>query len=128
MQKALAMAGGFTQKSDRTGIKVTRQTEHGLESTTVEPDAVVLPDDLIVVPEVQKFYVNGEVRSPGDYSYERGLTIHKAITMAGGFTDKAAKRSTKVMRVVNGKELTLEVSLDALVLPDDIIVVPQRFF
>ena len=128
VQKALTMAGGFTQKSDRTGIKVTRQTNHGLESLLMEPDAVVLPDDLIVVPEVQKFYVNGEVRTPGDYSYERGLTIHKAITMAGGFTDKAAKRSTKVLRVVNGKEQTIEVSLDSLVLPEDIIVVPQRFF
>lgn len=109
VQKALAMAGGFTQKSDRTGIKITRQTNHGLESLLMEPDAVVLPDDLIVVPAVQKFYVNGEVRTPGDYSYERGLTIHKAITMAGGFTDKAAKRSTKVLRVINGKEQSLEV-------------------
>ncbi len=128
IHKALAMAGGFTQKSDRTGITVTRQSTHGLESVLVEPDAVVQPDDLIVVPEVQKFYVNGEVRTPGNYSYERGLTVHKAITMAGGFTDKAAKKSTKVMRVVNGKEQTLEVTLDSLVQPEDIIVVPQRFF
>lgn len=128
IQKALAMAGGVTPKSDRMGITVTRQAGHTLESKIVDLDAVVLPDDLIVVPEVQKFYVNGEVRKPGDYSYKRGLTIHKAITMAGGFTDKAATRSTKVLRVINGKEQTLEVPLDSVVLPDDIIVVPQRFF
>ncbi len=128
IQKALAMAGGFTPKADRSGIKVTRQTDHGLESLMQDQDAIVMPDDLIVVSEVQKFYVNGEVKTPGNYSYEKGLTIHKAITMAGGFTDKAAKKSTKVIRVVDGKEQTLDVTLDALVLPDDIIVVPQRFF
>jgi polysaccharide export outer membrane protein len=48
--------------------------------------------------------------------------------MAGGFTDKAAKTSTKVLRSIDGQEHTVEVALDALVLPEDIIVVPQRFF
>lgn len=55
------------------------------------------------------------------------VTVHKAITMAGGFTDKAAKNSTKVLRKINGKEHTIEAPLDALPLPEDIIVVPQRF-
>jgi protein involved in polysaccharide export with SLBB domain len=53
--------------------------------------------------------------------------VHKAITMAGGFTDKAAKNSTKVVRKINGKEHTIEAPLDALLLPEDIIVVLQRF-
>ncbi len=128
IQKALTMAGGYTQKADRSGIKVTRQSDHGLESLTLDQDAIVMPDDLIVVPEAQKFYVNGEVKTPGNYSYEKGLTIHKAITMAGGFTDRAAKKSTRVLRIINGKEQSLDVTLESQVLPDDIIVVPQRFF
>ena len=73
-------------------------------------------------------YVNGEVKMPGSFVYEKGLTVHKAITLAGGFTDKAAKTSTKVLRMINGKEQTIEISLDAQVLAEDIIVVPQRFF
>lgn len=128
VQKAIAMAGGLTERSDKAGIKVKRLNGQVSETLALSLDALVMPDDLIYVAQVQKFYVNGEVRTPGNYSYEKGLTVHKAITMAGGFTDKAAKSSTKVLRLIEGKEQTIEVSLDALVLPEDIILVPQRFF
>jgi len=128
VQKAIAMAGGGTEKSDKADIKVKRMNGQALETLVLEPDALVMPDDLIFVSQAQKFYINGEVRKPGDYSYEKGLTVHKAITMAGGFTEKAAQKRTKVLRVIDGKEEVLEVSLDSLVFPEDIIVVPQRFF
>jgi len=32
------------------------------------------------------------------------------------------------LRMLNGKEQTIEISLEAQVLAEDIIVVPQRFF
>jgi protein involved in polysaccharide export with SLBB domain len=73
-------------------------------------------------------YVNGEVKKAGDYPYEKGLTIHKAITMAGGFTDKAAKGRTRVLRTINGTEKTIDVALDSVILPEDIVVVPRSFF
>ena len=128
VQKAIAMAGGLTEKSDKAGIKVKRLNGQVPETLVLALDAFVMPDDLIYVAQAQKFYVNGEVKKPGDYSYEKGLTVHKAITMAGGFTDKAATKSTRVLRIMNGEERTIEISLDAPVLPEDIIVVPQRFF
>jgi len=128
VQKALSMAGGLTERADKTGLKVTRVNEASIETKLLEADALVLPDDLIVVAQARKFYVNGEVRTPGGFSYEKGLTVHKAITLAGGFTDKAAKTSTKVLRMINGKEQAIEISLEAQVLAEDIIVVPQRFF
>jgi polysaccharide export outer membrane protein len=93
----------------------------------VDSNAPVQPDDLLVIPQARRFYVNGEVKKPGDFWYERGLTLHMAITMAGGFTDKASK-TPKVLRKVNGQERTVELALDAPILPDDIIVVSQRFF
>jgi protein involved in polysaccharide export with SLBB domain len=128
VQKVLSMAGGFTERADKTGIKVTRVNGAGVETVLLEADARILPDDLIVVAQAKKFYVNGEVRTPGSFVYEKGLTVHKAITLAGGFTDKAAKSSTKVLRMLNGKEQTIEISLEAQVLAEDIVVVPQRFF
>jgi protein involved in polysaccharide export with SLBB domain len=39
----------------------------------------------------RNIYVSGEVKAPGGFAYEDGLTAQKAITMAGGFTEKAAK-------------------------------------
>ncbi|THJ23915.1 MAG: hypothetical protein CAF45_006200 [Nitrospira sp. CG24E] len=128
LQKAVAMSGGLTEKSDKTEISVRRVIGQVAESLRLEPDDLIMPDDLIVVAQVKKFYVNGEVKKPGDYAYEKGLTVHKAITMAGGFTEKASKGSTKVLRIVEGKEETFEMTLDSLTYPGDIIVVPQRFF
>ena len=128
VQKAITMAGGFTEKSDKTDIKVTRLTGKGVDAVSAEADTLVMPDDLIAVAQLQKFYVNGEVKKPGEYPYEKGLTVHKAITMAGGFTDKASTKRVKVLRRNNSDERTLEIALDAPVLPQDIIVVRQRFF
>ena len=128
VQRALTLAGGFTEKSDKTGIKVRRLNGNGMDTVLLEADALVMPDDMIVVAQLRKFYVNGEVKRPGDYAYEKGLTVHKAITMAGGFTDKAVTKRAKVLRVINGEERTIEIALDAPLLPEDIIVVAQRFF
>ena len=128
VQRALSLAGGFTEKSDKTGIKVRRSNSKSMDTVLLDSDALIMPDDLIVVAQLKKFYVNGEVKRPGDYAYEKGLTVHKAITIAGGFTDKAVTKRAKVLRVINGEERTVEVPLDGPVLPEDIIVVSQRFF
>ena len=128
IQKALTMASGFTDKADKAEVKVTRFKGNTVETMLLEADAVVMPDDLLVVVQAKKIYVNGEVKSSGAFHFEKGLTVHKAITMAGGFTDKAAKTSTKVLRSIDGQERSVEIALDAPVLPEDIIVVPQRFF
>jgi protein involved in polysaccharide export with SLBB domain len=128
VQKALALAEGFTEKADRSEVKVTRLNGGSAQTVPVALDALVLPNDMIIVSQAQKIYLNGEVRRPGDYMYEKGLTVHKAITMAGGFTEKAAESRTKVLRVVNGQEETIRVKLDDFLHPNDIIVVPQRFF
>jgi polysaccharide biosynthesis/export protein len=128
IQKALTMAGGFTDKADKAEVKVTRFNGKSVETMLLEADTVIMPDDLLVVVQAKKIYVNGEVRSSGAFPFEKGLTVHKAITMAGGFTEKAAKTSTKVLRNINGEEHTIDVTLNASILPEDIIVVPQRFF
>jgi protein involved in polysaccharide export with SLBB domain len=91
-------------------------------------DADVMPNDFIVVPQMKKIYVNGEVKKAGEFPYEKGLTVHKVITMAGGFTDKAAIGRVKVLRIVQGAEQSIRVPLDAFVLPEDIVVVPRSFF
>jgi polysaccharide export outer membrane protein len=99
-----------------------------LDTLPVQLDALVRPDDVIVEAHAQKIYVSVEVRTPGGFVYEKGLTMHKAITLAGGFTDKAAERRTRVLRTINGEQQSIRVKLDDPVLPEDIIVVPQSFF
>jgi polysaccharide export outer membrane protein len=128
VQKAVSWAGGLTDKADKSGLTVVRIHENKLDTLSVELDALVRPDDVIVVAHAQKIYVSGEVKTPGGFTYEKGLTMHKAITLAGGFTDKAAERRTRVLRTINGEQQSIRVKLDDPVLPEDIIVVPQSFF
>lgn len=128
VHKAISMAGGWTEKAERGTIKVNRVTNGEAQSIEITLDEPVLPDDFIVVPQLKKVYVNGEVKRAGDYPYERGLTVHKVITMAGGFTDKAAESRTKVLRKVNGHEQSIPVDLETIIFPEDILVVPRSFF
>ncbi len=128
IREALALAEGFSEKANRDEVMVARLKGGSPQTIPVPLDAPVLPNDLIIVSQAPRLYLNGEVSRPGDYMYEKGLTIHKAITMAGGFTQKAAKNRTKVLRMINGQEESIPVKLDDPVYPNDIIVVPQRFF
>jgi len=128
VQKALTIAGGMTEKAEKHDLNILRSVNGNPQILPVKADTVVLPDDTIVVAEGKRFYVSGEVKTPGRYLYEKGLTVHKAITMVGGFTDKAAVGRTKILRIVDGEEQSLRVTLDAQVLPEDIVVVPRSFF
>lgn len=52
---------------------------------------LVRPGDVItLLPNVTQFvYVSGEVKSPGEKTFRRGLTLTQAIIAAGGVTPKA---------------------------------------
>lgn len=82
----------------------------------------------IYITRYRNFFVSGEVNRPGGYAYEDGLTVLKAVTLAGGFTDKAAPRRIKIKRLTDHDEQTISASLKDPVYPDDIIVVPESFF
>jgi len=79
------------------------------------------------------FYVDGEVRNSGKYEYPGQMTVVKAISVAGGFSDFAKK--TKVQVTHGGHKQTVNVSkaidnpsLDVRVYPGDSIHVPRRSF
>lgn len=92
-------------------------------------DMPIYDGDSIYIIKAGLLYVTGEVKKPDAYKYEEGTTVLKAITTAGGFSDKAAQGRVKIIRTVDGKEETLtRVRMDEPVQPDDIIVVPESFF
>jgi polysaccharide biosynthesis/export protein len=58
---------------------------------TKDMSLLVRPGDVItLLPNVTQFvYVGGEVKSPGEKTFRRGLTLTQAIIAAGGMTPKA---------------------------------------
>lgn len=90
-------------------------------------DYLISPKVRVSIIGFRSIYVNGEVKKPGGYEYQPGLTVDKAIALAGGFTDRAARN--KVYIGQSGKDdLKNKAKLSSAVSPGDIIVIEQSFF
>jgi polysaccharide biosynthesis/export protein len=109
----------------------------GAEKVTVSLSAALAGDpknnleiksgDTIYVPN-ENFYVTGEVKRPGRYSYEENMTVLMAVTTAEGLTDKASKRGIYLIRQKGGEKEKINVKMNDPILPGDTIVVPESFF
>lgn len=106
-------------------IDLKKLIEEGNTSLDVE----IMDGDSVYVAKSGMFYVTGEVNKPAAYKFTDGTTVLKAITTAGGFTDKAAEGRVRIIRKIDGKERTInKVHMDEKVLPEDVIVVPESLF
>jgi len=115
-------------KKEKTEVSVTVDLKKLFEDGDVTANAPVLDGDNIYVPRAAFVYVNGEVRNPGAYKITKGLTVLKSITVAGGFTPKAGENRTRIIRSTDKGEVTLKAKMDDLVLPDDVVLVPESVF
>lgn len=109
-------------------ITITVDLTKLLEKGDVTANVPVLDGDSIYVPRAAFVFVNGEIKTPGAYKITKGLTVLRAITLAGGFTQKAWKGKTKIIRKSDKGEVTISVNMDDLVMSDDIVFVPESFF
>ena len=112
------------QKENIISIDLTKLLEGSSASSNIQ----VLDGDSIYVPKASFVYVTGEVKNPGAFKITKGLTVLRAVTLAGGFTFKASKNRTQITRKAGGAETTIEAKMDDLVAPNDIVVVPESFF
>jgi polysaccharide export outer membrane protein len=80
------------------------------------------------------YYVTGEVKQPGRQLYAGQMTVTKAITTAGDFTDFANHKKVWLIRAngqrikVNCNEALRDSSKDLPVYPNDQIQVPRRIW
>lgn len=86
------------------------------------------PQVTVTIHEYRNFFVNGQVDKPGGYPFVPGLTVRKAISMAGGFKERASKEKINVIREDDVKGMPQRVPLEAPVQPGDIITVEESFF
>ncbi|ANM32115.1 hypothetical protein ABI59_06215 [Acidobacteria bacterium Mor1] len=102
----------------------------------------ILPEDIVYVPAVAKIriFVSGAVKNPNLYEVPKSepVTVLRAITLAGGTTDRAAEKRIQILRTENsGERVTLTVDLrkikrgkieDPILRKDDVVLVPEGFF
>jgi polysaccharide export outer membrane protein len=105
----------------RVGIQEVRQG--------ALPENTLLRDgDTVFVPRAESFYVLGQVNSPGSYTLEKGMTVLRAISLAGGVTRQGSSSRVKILRIIDGKKTEVKAGPNDLVKPGDTIVVPTRLF
>jgi len=138
----LSLAGGLTKDAGaRATIKrksAGREREEGIltidlkkliESGETSLDVTLMDGDNVYIGKAGVFYITGEVKSPAAYKSEEGLTLIKAVTMAGGFTEKAAPKRIRIIRKIDKQEKVIQrAGMDETVFPDDIIIIPESFF
>ena len=91
-------------------------------------DYLVNPRVNVTILEYRKFFVRGEVKKPGGFSFEPGLTLEKAIALAGGFSARANKKDIYVTRKANGLRQKQRLAIDSAIYPGDIINIEESFF
>lgn len=150
IQQAIALAGGLTKLAGTTvTISRPKTSSKGgspkgsrAESDTVtivldldemqegsaDNRALVFSGDSISASKAPPVYVTGEVNRPGEFQWEKRMTVRQAISLAGGTTNKGAMERARIIRTQNGKEMELKPDLNDSVKPYDIIRVPQSYF
>lgn len=110
-----------------------------IETELIEGDFLKRPQVSILVTEYnsKKISVFGQVKQPGTFPYQDGMSVVEAISKAGGFTSMAKANDTVVIRVVEGDEKRFKVPVEAigegrapnfLLRAGDIVFVPERVF
>lgn len=116
---------GAAEKEQVITVDLKQLIEHGNAALNIPIEA----GDNIYIQKAQMVYVTGEIKKPGIYKCEDNITVIKVVTLAGGFTEKAATTRVKIIRKSDGAEKIMEnVKMDHIVRQDDVVFVPESYF
>ncbi len=110
------------------GSEVFRISLLEVQSGNPERNIALRAGDTVYFPKAAQVYVMGSVARPGPIRFQEGMTVLQALTLAGGVTERGSQGRTKVVRIVDGKKVEKKLKATEFVLPEDTLVVPERFF
>lgn len=82
----------------------------------------------IQVVNYRPFFILGEVMKPGSYPYVNGMRVLTAIAIGGGYTYRADKGDIRIVHVNDPKKEEQDAKETDIVMPGDVVRVPERFF
>lgn len=86
------------------------------------------PRVTVDIVSMRPFYILGEVKNPGSYTWQPTLDVFKAIATAGGYTPRAAQGRILIDRGIAQDKQRYNATEDTPVLPGDSITVRERIF
>ncbi len=153
LRHIIALAGGLAPQAGNEIIVIRELAGGGGSSLTVSINDLMIKGDpkanipleagdVVNVPVDQEIviYVLGQVRTPGAQTFKKSSqpTLLKAVTKAGGFSDRASKGDIRIKRKdANGKEIEIPVNAkdilrgkkpDLALQAEDIIYVGETIF
>ena len=79
--------------------------------------------DTVFVTRAETVFIEGQVSNPGVYVLEKGMTVLRLISVAGGTTSVGASNRARIRRIVNGQVTEIKAKLTDVVQPGDTVVV-----
>ncbi|WP_218573473.1 polysaccharide biosynthesis/export family protein [Rheinheimera lutimaris] len=113
---------GSIKASGRTLKELEQLIYQGLKG-----DYLIEPNVYVGIDEYRPFYIHGEVKKPGAYPYQPGMTVNQAVALAGGLTERASRDRIVIAREAKKAE-TENGTLNSRVLAGDTVTILQRFF
>ena len=89
---------------------------------------LINPRVSVSMEEYRPFFINGQVALPGAYPYKSGLTVRMAVSIAGGFKERASESNIYIVRENDAQHAQAKIGLDGVVLPGDTVTVEESFF
>ena len=122
----------------KTPQQLGRDIEARLKKYVADPNVTVIVSNFVGNYNEQ-IRIVGEAVTPKSVPFTAHMTVLDAMIAAGGLTPYAAGNRAKIVRHVDGKEVSLNVRLSDLLKdgdlgantdlrPGDIIIIPQTFF
>src|SRR6476620_4669825 len=93
----------------------------GLVTDRLKGRYLVNPRVSVWIDEYRSFFVSGMVERPGAYPFRPGLNVRKAVSIAGGFKERASVNKIFVARDKDATHRQVKVDLDAEIAPGDTI-------
>jgi beta-lactamase regulating signal transducer with metallopeptidase domain/protein involved in polysaccharide export with SLBB domain len=139
VNRAISQAGGFASNAG-TEIEILRRGPDGQvtiitvtrEKLDMNEDPGVQAGDVINVWVRKLFYVNGEVKRPGQRNWMPGMTVAGAIDLSGGATTRFSLGRSHIERPTKDKDGILKLQQikdlkpETLILPGDVLVAGRK--
>lgn len=112
-------------------VRANGRTARELEQLLIDKlkgDYLVDPRVTVSILKYREFFISGEVKSPGGYPYQPGLTLRRAVALAGGLTERASENRISIIRDKDPSRQPQKATLDTQLEPGDTITIDQGFF
>ena len=134
----LAKAGGPTEKAADYCYLIRKENGQPkrtrvdlidlLQNGNVKADMGLNNGDIVLVPQMDVFYIYGEVQKPGQYKLERDMTIMQGLSVASGMTPRGNIKGIVLNRQENGIIASRPSELNDRLQPNDVVYVKTAVF